>query len=91
MSKGNKKASIIDLTKKLDLIRILTDECVAMLASLGRPVNSATSSKAMAKSVDLTIQVKAVVKRHARTMSGPEKFTLLLAWLAKGDLKTEVQ
>jgi hypothetical protein len=90
MSKGNRKASITDITKRLDQIRILTDECIAMLASFG-PASSLTSSRVVAKSVDLTIQVKAVVKRHAKNMSGPEKFTLLLAWLAKGDPKTEVQ
>ena len=90
MSKGNRKASITDLTKRLDQIKTLTDECIAMLASLG-PASSVSSSRVVAKSVDLTIQVKAVVKRHAKSMSGPEKFTLLLAWLAKGNLKTEVQ
>jgi hypothetical protein len=61
-----------------------------MLVSLGSS-RSVTSSMAVSKSFDLTIQVKAVVKRHAKNMSGPEKFTLLLVWLAKGDPKTEVQ
>jgi hypothetical protein len=90
MSKGNRKETIRDLTKRLDQIRILTDECIGVLASLG-PASLVTSSRVVPKSVDLTIQIKAVVKRHAKNMSGPEKFTLLLAWLAKGDPKTEVQ
>lgn len=38
------------------------------------------------ESLDFSMGIRGFVKRHAKGMSGPKKFTLLLAYLAKGDL-----
>ena len=34
--------------------------------------------------------VEPFIKEHVKGMSGPKKFVLLLSWLVKGALKTEV-
>jgi len=36
-------------------------------------------------SVNLSSPIRAFVKRHARGMGGPQKFTLLVAYMSKGD------
>lgn len=43
------------------------------------------------KSVSFSTPIRAFVKQHARDMSGAKKFTLLAAYLAKGQMGKEVQ
>lgn len=43
-----------------------------------------------ARAVNLSSPIRAFVKKHARGMGGPQKFTLLLARMAGGDTKKEV-
>lgn len=43
------------------------------------------------KSVNFSTPIRAFVKQHARNMSGAKKFTLLKAYLAKGEIGKEVQ
>ncbi len=40
--------------------------------------------------LDLSLPIRPFIKTHARAASGPQKFTLLLAHIAGGDLSTEV-
>ncbi|MHB8624435.1 MAG: hypothetical protein ACYDBA_13945, partial [Sulfuricaulis sp.] len=40
--------------------------------------------------LDFESNARAFVKRNARSLSGPKKFVLLLAFLAKGDLKKKI-
>lgn len=60
--------------------------------SLSRVKKKARSDKGIrvAASVNLSTPVRPFVKKHARGMGGPQKFTLLLAHIAKGDTKKEV-
>lgn len=41
-------------------------------------------------SVDLSLPIRAFIKQYARGLSGPERFTILVAYLSKGQLATEV-
>jgi hypothetical protein len=41
-------------------------------------------------SVNLSSPIRPFIKRHARDMGGAQRFTLLLAHIAKGDTKKEV-
>lgn len=43
------------------------------------------------KSVSFSTPIRAFVKQHAHDMSGAKKFTLLAAYLAKGETGKEVQ
>jgi len=41
--------------------------------------------------LDFSMPIRPFVKRHGVGMSGPKKFALLVAYLAKGDLKKTIQ
>lgn len=74
-------------------IKALVDRCLADLdftkprraVKANRKANSASAIQ-----IDLDVPVRAFVKKYAKGMSGPKKFTLLLARLAQGDLKAEI-
>src|SRR5438552_3763832 len=40
--------------------------------------------------LDFSLPIRPFMKRYAKGVSGPKKFAILVAHLAKGDLKTEV-
>lgn len=40
--------------------------------------------------VDLSLPIRAFVKKHARAMSGAQRFTLLVAYLSSGDRNKQV-
>ena len=94
MSKENSRVEKTELVKRLEQMRTLVDDCLAELSvsktksPKARPGRTQTTRDI--KPIDFSVQVKAIVKRYARRMSGPEKFTLLVAWLTKGDQKVEV-
>jgi hypothetical protein len=46
---------------------------------------------APAPTVNFSSPARAFVKNHARGMGGPQKFTLLVAHMSKGDEKTETR
>lgn len=58
-------------------------------ASVGRSSRSAKPKSAAAAALDFSLRVPAFIKRHATGVSGPRKFTILVARLTKGDLKAE--
>lgn len=74
-------------------IKALVDVC---LADLDRGVPPRTTkptqrTQSIANTqVDLDVPIRPFVKKYAKGMSGPKKFTLLLARLAKGDFKAEI-
>jgi hypothetical protein len=96
MSKEN-KSSNPELMKKLQQARALLDECIADLA--GKPFRQpkekaepARSGKPYAlRNLDYDANERAFMKAHANGLSGGERFGLLLAYLAKGDVKKEIK
>jgi len=75
--------------------RTLLDECIAKLGDESpRPSRKArrdaTPVKQFSGKPDFNQPLRPFIKRHAKDMAGPKKFTLLLSWLTKGDLKKEI-
>jgi len=54
-----------------------------------RPVTGGAKSLRVA-SVDFEVNERAFAKKHAKGLSGPKKFALVIAYLAKGDPKKEI-
>jgi hypothetical protein len=84
------------LISSLHQIKALADECLVSLGDSTAPRHVATRAGASSRalrppSLDFAKPVNPFVKKYGRSLSGPEKFTLLLAWFAKGDLKKEVR
>jgi hypothetical protein len=74
----------------------LLANCIAMLERNPRitpkqPTKGATRVPAAAPAVDFSLPFRPFINRYMRpNMSGREKFTLVVAFLAKGSVKTEV-
>jgi hypothetical protein len=58
---------------------------------LWRPLRGAPREYPTHRDLDFEVHERVFIKRHARQLSGPEKFVLLLAYLAKGQAGKEVQ
>lgn len=85
------------LTEKLTRIKLLADECLRDLAVSQRqhrvpivPAPTKTTSTRSPLNLDFTEPVRPFIKKHASGLSGPKKFTLLLARLVEGDLRKEI-
>ena len=91
MPKENNNAALIEQIER-------ASEALTIALSLARKnTRKATSKKAApvkarqsSKDLDFSTPMRAFVKRYGADMSGPKKFTLLLAYLAKGDTKARV-
>ncbi|MBV6474994.1 MAG: hypothetical protein MOGDAGHF_00506 [Rhodocyclaceae bacterium] len=77
--------------------RTFEGEVVLALRGGGNPAKTAKHASRAAKvkavpvsaqNIDFTQSARAFVLAHGRKMSGPQKFALLVAWIAKG--KTDV-
>lgn len=82
-----------NLRDNLLKIKALIDECLTDFDP-AKPHRKSKSSKRTQSTadaqVDLEVPIRPFIKKHAKNMSGPKKFTLLLARLSKGDLKAEI-
>lgn len=83
-----------DIKEKLKKIRQILDECIADLSekevspsTLNLLVNHTNES---VFSPDFSLPIRPFIKRYAGNLSGPKKFTLLLARMTLGDLKKEI-
>lgn len=83
------------MSKDLDqIIKQLADHesRIAKLEGKGgsRPKSESTQTKqSKSTSVDFDVNARAFFKQHASNMSGPKKVTLVLAYLAQGDIEQE--
>ena len=89
------KLSNQTLLAKLQQARTLLDECIAGLeGQLRRPKKEPPPERShkphAVPSLDFDVHERAFIKTHARQLSGPKKFVLLLAYLAKGQAGKEV-
>ncbi len=84
-------AQLID---KLTRIKMLADECLRDLAVSQRqyraPAAPAPRTARITGDIDFTLPVRPFVKKYVSGLSGPKKFTLLLARLVEGDLRKEM-
>lgn len=84
-----------ELVSSIQQIRDLAEKCLAGLRdSTGPPkiIKGQTSAPRASRQmgVDFDKPMRPFIMKYAKGMSGAKKFTLLLSWLAKGDLKKEV-
>lgn len=96
MSKEN-KTSEKDIVAQLVEARAIIDECVAMLSKGKVQGGSKSSTKLKNKQsarltkVDFGLNEKNFIKTYAKGLSGPKKFTLLLAYMTKGKIGIDVE
>ncbi|MBI4243213.1 MAG: hypothetical protein HY606_03905 [Planctomycetes bacterium] len=96
MSKENKSMSNKDIIGRLIEARAILDDCVKVLLKVG--VQKARTSPKKVSDQKLTREAKLdfglnernFIKIHAKGLSGPKKFTLLLAFMAKGKVGTDI-
>ena len=84
-----------ELLVKLHQIKQLVDDCLLKLKS--KPRNSSkhgdtrkSSTRQIPQKLDFNVPVRPFIRKYAKGMSGPKKFTLLLARLVGGDPKKEI-
>ena len=96
MQKGNNKPNH-DLAMKLEMIKDLLEESITLARgtklqkSPPEPKMRRSQLKSTQRSkIDFSIPIRPFVKQYATGMSGPKKFTLVLAHLAEGNVKKKV-
>jgi hypothetical protein len=92
---GRQTMDTQELTGKLRQIKQLADECLLGLNSKrGKLAKSGATRKSLFHSIpqefDFNVPLQPFMARYSKGMSGPKKFTLLLARLTEGDLKKEI-
>jgi hypothetical protein len=94
MPKGSSPTSQEVLADKLEVIRSLVSDCLSLIAKPERRRNQRSPAimkdKELLPSLRFDSNARAFVKSHAKGLSGPKKFVLILAYLAKGDIHKEV-
>ena len=94
MPKGNNRSKE-DLIHRLKQIRELVDESIDLL-NRNKPVPISKTDPApsrtrrVSKDIDFSMPIRPFIKKYSTGMSGPKKFTLLIAFLAKGDATKRV-
>jgi hypothetical protein len=84
-----------ELIERIEQARRLLDE-VLKLASVGKQhssaskVTTATRPKINAGAIDFSMPMRPFVKKYGKGMNGAKKFTLLVAFLTKGDSSVKV-
>ncbi len=78
-----------ELVQRIEQARNLLDEALALVKTASRKPRpssaSATKSNARPVAVDFSMTVRAFVKLYGKGMSGAKKFTLVVAYLTKGN------
>jgi len=81
------------LISKLKQLKTTAEECLALLADetdsplLQSPAIAAGEQRQV---VDFSKPIRPFMKSYSKSLSGSKKFVLLVAWLAKGDLKKQI-
>lgn len=96
MSKENKSTSNKDITARLLEARAILDDCIKVLLK-GVVQKTRTSSKKVndlkltrEAKLDFGLNERNFIKNYAKGLSGPKKFTLLLSFMAKGKVGTDI-
>lgn len=94
MAKGNSEKR--QIAQRIEEARDALNEALRLLkgAGLEHPTASRkdlnTARSVAGASLDFTMPIRAFVKKHSQGMNGSEKFTLLIAYLTKGDTSKTV-
>jgi hypothetical protein len=90
MSDRNEIKSESALHDLLDRVRRLEQAVFGAARSKAKRANLVEGERPRSKDIDFSMPIRAFVKKHALGMSGPKKFTLLIAYLSKGDSRERV-
>lgn len=85
---GNK-----EILFKLKQIETILHECMSDVDGSNQEETSGKrlKIKSTKEKIDFSLSNRAFLNKYAKGLSGPKKFTLLVAMLVKGDLKKEVK
>jgi hypothetical protein len=83
---------IKQIIERLEQIRKIANQCILEIGSTPSKQTGLRRSKQEVEEVNFTelnfsLNVRAFVKKYAKQLSGPKKFVLILAYLAKGEIK----
>jgi hypothetical protein len=83
-----------DIVRDLEAIKSLADACISRIRlgpkKLPRSKSKESRPYIRKSELDFDGNIRAFVKKHARSFSGPEKFVLLLGYVSKGKMGVEV-
>lgn len=96
MSREGRLAGRSKLAEMLGQIKVLVEQCLTLIGDetssrLASKGELRRPSKGIPKALDFHLPERAFVRAHARHLSGPQKFVLLLAYLAKGKVSVDVR
>lgn len=74
-----------------DVINRLDKLEQAIFGGLAGPVKKKQNPVVQSDELDFSMSSRAFIKRYSKGMSGPKKFTLLLAYLTKGDATKSIK
>jgi len=95
MRQGNSQEGELIL-RLLGQIRDLVDETIGLLGKTNRPAKTKVGNRtpkpppADSSKLDYGMPIRAFFKKYQAGLSGPKKFTLLVAYLSKGNLQQSV-
>jgi hypothetical protein len=89
MQEGNSESNA-ELVQRIEQVRDLLNETLALVKRTKRKSSRSNATpvpkaKVRRSEIDLSMPIRAFVKKYGKGMSGAEKFTLLVAYLTKGD------
>jgi len=85
-----------EFIEKLEKIRELADRCIFEITNQSARMRSPekiepkTMRISSLPEVNFNLNARAFVKKYAKQLSGPKKFVLILAYLARGQINKEV-
>lgn len=96
MSREGRLAGRGKLAEMLGQIKVLVEQCLTLIGDetssrLASKGELRRPSKSIPKALDFHLPERAFVRAHARHLSGPQKFVLLLAYLAKGKVSVDLR
>jgi len=95
MPKENSMLRKGEFIEKLERIKELVDRCIFEISGGSQKIRNLEHLKREAKKVthaqvNFSLNARAFVKKYAKQLSGPKKFVLILAYLARGQINKEI-
>jgi len=81
------------LISKLKELRTVAEECLTLVAGETEPplrYGQVTAAGEQREELDFGKPIRPFMRSYSKNLSGSKKFVLLVAWLAKGDLKKQI-
>jgi hypothetical protein len=79
------------LLEKLHEIEKCAKECIVLIEKKTESHQNKWKESQLSDNMDFSMPIRAFIKKYSKRLSGPKKFTLLVAYLSQGDLEKEVK